>query len=88
MRVRIALVVLILLGGARLEAGILGGILTSKPKLPKARSPIFDAKVDEDHKIGHRQRHPGKYNDITWGSMWKQTLFQDRNFHLSHSNQE
>jgi hypothetical protein len=82
MKARIAIAAaLVLLWGARADAGIFG---TKKYKLPAAASPVLNRTVKEPHAPGTSQRHPRRFNDPTWGALWKQMLYPDRNFQPSH----
>jgi len=77
---RVALLVLSAVGlAATAQAGLFG----HKNQEPRAvDSPVVRPKVKEEHKIPH-QIHPSKYNDPTWGNLWKQ-VFRTGEPHFDH----
>lgn len=82
MRIRTAWVVLLfLLAGPGVEAGLFGGGGLPKP----VDHPIVRPKVKEYHKVGNHARHRDKYGHPGWGGLWKQ-IFRARPLRIGHYN--
>jgi len=80
MRLAVAGLALLLLGGASAEAGIFS---SGKDKLPKPIDhPIVRPKVKEDHKVGKRAgRHPSEFHSSEYGAEWNHILFTKKGHH-------